>query len=472
MTLTQLFLLLRARRKPLLLIMLLTVMVAAATSLILPKTYTAHTTLVVSAKDPVSGAVMPAQLVAGYMSTQAFIIASQNVALKVTDYLRLQSSPMAREFVKNQPENASSVREWLAASLIKKLDVQTDKDSNLITVSYSGTDPQFVANVANAFALSYIQTSLELKVEPARQVADWLNTQTKALRENLENAQSKLSAFQQKHQIVTADERLDVENTRLTEISNELVAAQGAAYDNQSRLRQLNEARVKGTRDALPEIIGNSFIQGLKAELYRAETKLAELSKHLDINHPQYQRASAEVDSLRQRLDREIEIAATGIINAARGAGRKESQLRSALAAQQAKLFELKGWRNELAVLTREVENAQQAFDAGMQHYGQSRMESQTKQTNIAVLNPATVPLTPNNPKLWMVIAISALAGLVLGIGVVLVMEIVSNRGGPTEESVENPHLPDRNDGDGTNAGESQVRTDLQIWPAGAPRTS
>jgi len=82
---------------------------------------------------------MPAQLVAGYMSTQAFIIASQNVALKVTDYLRLQSSPMAREFVKNQPENASSVREWLAASLIKKLDVQTDKDSNLITVSYSGT---------------------------------------------------------------------------------------------------------------------------------------------------------------------------------------------------------------------------------------------------------------------------------------------------------------------------------------------
>jgi len=48
----------------------------------------------------------------------------------------------------------------------------------------------------------------------------------------LENAQSKLSAFQQQHQIVTADERLDVENTRLTEISNELVAAQSAAYDN------------------------------------------------------------------------------------------------------------------------------------------------------------------------------------------------------------------------------------------------
>lgn len=471
MTLSQLLLLLKAHRNPLFLTMLLTVMVATLISLMLPKTYTARTTLLVSAKDPVSGAVMPAQLVAGYMATQVVIIASQNVALKVADYLKLQTSPMAREFVEKEPENASSVREWLAASLIKKLDVKTDKDSNLITVSYSGTDPQFVADVANAFGQSYIQTSLELKVEPARQVADWMDSQTKGLRENLEKAQSKLSAFQQKHQIVTADERLDVESTRLTEISNELVAAQAATYDNQLRLRQLNEARVKGTRDALPEIIGNSFIQGLKAELYRAETKLAELSKRLDVNHPQYQRASAEVGSLRQRLDREIETAATGIINAARGAGQKESQLRSSLAAQQAKLFELKGWRNELAVLTREVENAQQAFDAGMQHYGQSRMESQTKQTNIAVLNPATVPLKPDNPKLGIVIAISAVAGLVLGIGVVLVMEVVSNQCGPLEESVGNPSLSARAEVGGTTAGEGPVQTDLQIWPAGAPRT-
>ena len=68
--------------------------------------------------------------------------------------------------------------------------------------------PEFAAAVANAFAHAYMSTTIELKVEPARQYADWFGTQGKELRDRLEKAQAKLSAYQQEHGIVASDERV------------------------------------------------------------------------------------------------------------------------------------------------------------------------------------------------------------------------------------------------------------------------
>ena len=59
-----------------------------------------------------------------------------------------------------------------------------------------------------------MDVSVELRVATARQSASFLEDQTKSLRANLEQAQARLSKFQQTKGIVVTDERLDQENAR------------------------------------------------------------------------------------------------------------------------------------------------------------------------------------------------------------------------------------------------------------------
>jgi uncharacterized protein involved in exopolysaccharide biosynthesis len=56
---------------------------------------------------------------------------------------------------------------------LRGLAVAPARESNIINISYTGTDPAFVAAVANGFAQAYMDVTIELKVDPARQYARW-----------------------------------------------------------------------------------------------------------------------------------------------------------------------------------------------------------------------------------------------------------------------------------------------------------
>ncbi|MDP0919638.1 hypothetical protein Q6272_31830, partial [Klebsiella pneumoniae] len=81
-------------------------------------------------------------------------------------------------------------------------------------VSYKGNDPRFAAAIANAFVAAYNETTLELKVDPARQYSSFFDLRAKEARDQLEQAQAKLSQFQAETGVIAVDERLDVENAR------------------------------------------------------------------------------------------------------------------------------------------------------------------------------------------------------------------------------------------------------------------
>src|SRR6266480_2414545 len=208
MTLYQFLTLLRARFKIVLLMLLGTVAVIVAASLVLPKRYTATAAVVLDVKspDPITGAMLHAMVMPGYMATQRDIITSDRVAQKVVKLLKLDEVPAKKEQWLQSTQGKGSLVAWLGDELQKKLDVKPSRESNVIDISYRAGDAAFAAAVANAFAQAYIDASIELRIEPARQYARWFGEQDKGLRENLEKAQARLSEHQQKYGIVASDE--------------------------------------------------------------------------------------------------------------------------------------------------------------------------------------------------------------------------------------------------------------------------
>jgi len=421
MNIKQLLRILWARRQLVVTVMLGAIALALVAKLVLPPTYVASTSLVIDTKavDPVTGAAAPSQSGSGAMTTQIDVITSRAVALKVVDALKL---------VEGTGEEAERERNGRAYGLLSALTVKPASASNVVRVRFEDSDPVLAANVANAFADAYMAMSLELRLDPARRQNVWFEEQLRGMRDLVEERRSKLSLFQREHGIIATDERMDVENARLSDLSGQLVEAQRVQQEAQARQRQASQAGQAANLHELPEIMSNSLLQSLKAELVRAEARLAELSERYDRNHPQFMSANAEVRSLREKIAAEVSSATASINQSVQLTSRQVANLQSAFDAQKASILELKRQRDEVSVLSREVETAQTAYDSALQRASQVRLESQLDSTSVAILDRATAPGSPAPPGLVVSIVLAAIFGAMFGTALALLLEMLDRR--------------------------------------------
>ncbi|MFZ1246702.1 MAG: chain length determinant protein EpsF [Azonexus sp.] len=424
MTLQQFLLILWARRKLVLYTFLGTVLTTTIISLIWPEEYTATTAVVLDVKspDPIAGMVLPGLMAPGYMATQIDIINSDRVTMRVVKMLRLDENPTIQAQWQDDTDGKGKIGPWLVTLLQKKLDVRPSRESNVISISYSGSSPEFAAAMANAFAEAYIDVNLELRVEPARQNAKWFDEQSKQYRERVDAAQAALSDFQQKSRIVATDERLDYETQKLNELSTQLTVAQAQGTDS------ISKRKSTGSADTLPEVMQSPLVGQLKGDIARLESRLKEVSGNLGVNHPQYLRSQAELAEMKSKMNAEIARIASSINTAGNISKQKQNELIAAVNAQKTRILELRKQRDEITLLAREVETAQRAFEAVGQRTTQSRLESQSVQTNVSVLNPASEPIKPSRPKVLLNILVSIFLGTMLGVGAALTLELLNRR--------------------------------------------
>jgi chain length determinant protein EpsF len=415
-------------------ILVLVLAVAVAANLLLPKKYSGGAAVVVDARgiDPLTQqGALPSQQEANYVATQVDVIESHNVALKVVDRMNLTTDPQIVEKFREKTGGVGSLRDWAAEETLKSLTVKPSRDSDVIFVSFSSKSPQAAADIANSFAEAYIQTSLELKVDPARRQSGWFDQQVNDLRTALETAQRKLSAYQTQHGVIGTDDnnnKLDVETARLTEISNRFVDAQAAMYDAETRQRQMNEAAAKGLADESVNVQQNPLLQNLKTELARSAAKFAEVSQRFDHNHPQYLTARAELESLRNKVANEVSNANAAVAREARVARQNMADLQRTMDQQRKRILDLQHNQDGYAVLKRDEESARAAYDSSLQRGSETRLESRLNTTNTAILNRAFPPMKPSSPRPLLNLALGVILGCMLAVGASLTKERFDQR--------------------------------------------
>lgn len=403
---------LRARYRLFFLILLITVTTTLVVSLVMPKSYVAQVSLLLDGKDEQSMRntnVPPERERAGYLQTQVDILTSPKVTRRVIAELNLSRAPEAIEDFKSSG-STGTVEDWLAEGLSKQIKIDTSQ-SSLVQLSFSSPDPQYSAKIANAYAKAYVDTVLELRVEPTRQTSIWFDEQLKGLRDNMAQAEQRLTDFQQEHGIVTKEEHLDIDNIQLTSLAGQLASTgNGFAAERQS-----------GPASSV-------IVQRLKTDLLRAEAKLHETSVNFGSEHPQYQRQMAEVLGLRQQVAEETGNAVAVAASAAERSRQSKNRLLSEIAAQRDRVLGLKQARNQLVMLSHDVEMAQRTYDTAMQRFMASKIESRALQTNVSILDQALPPSRAARPRIGLNLALSVFIGTLLGLAVVSLFELLDQR--------------------------------------------
>jgi polysaccharide biosynthesis transport protein len=402
-------------------------------------TYAANATIVLDYRKPLegelAGELLPVGLQPSYIATQVDIIKSRPVAAQVIAMLHLSDSPKWKERFAAAGVEGASFNDWLLGTLMDSLEVTVGTENRLIYIWYKDADPEVAASLANAFVDSYRQITRQLDQNPALETAQSVEATLAKLRENLEEAEKKVSTYQSRMGIMATDERLDVETANLTELSRQRLLADANDRAAESRLDAAQDlASRPGTNGAAAGGIGNDLIQSLQIALARKESEIADRATSLGERHPEMRQLRAEQLNLRKQLEAETAKLVDGIRADWVQAHALAESARQAETDQKAKLMELKQVRNGLQPLLRELESAQTSYDRALDMYSEYAMHSNLNQTSVSLLSAAQVPSTPASPNVLLNVASALFGCLIFAIGAVLLWEFVDKRVRTKEE--------------------------------------
>ena len=438
MNLSHFLAVLRARWIPALIVFLVVVAAAVAYVTFATRIYSATASLLIDSKpDPVSAMLTGGGTSPAVINTQIEVIRSDRVAQRVIQNLKLADTADLKAAWERGGKSGGTLIEWLTGFIEAGLEVKVAAPgSTVVNITYRSADPRFAATVANAYVQAYLETSIELRVDPAKQYSGFFTDQQRDARTALETAQNKLSAFQKEKGIIGSDDRFDLEMSRLTALTQELVSIQTARVDASTRQGQV------GNAGQMSEVLANGTVSGLKADLSSAELKLQELSSRYGDKHPQVQEARAAVNELKGKLGRAMGDVTGAIGVDARVSHAREAEIQAAVDAQRTKVLALKETRDQVAVLQRDVDNAQRSYDLVYNRASQTNLESQNRQSNATVISQATTPSTPSSPKTLSVLVLGFFGAIALGLGAALLLEQFDKRVRTTSDAFEYLGLP------------------------------
>jgi len=430
MSVENIFILLRYYYKLILFISIASVGVVAGIVLSMPKLYTATVDLVIDVKgiQPISDSEMNAQLLPGYIATQIEIVSSPRVVSKTIDRLKNQEYSLFREKLLNEANAKSMSSNDLVTFIKSHMSVKTGHESSILTISYSAHDSKLAAAIANVLADSYLETNQEIATDTAKRTSAWLDDQVRVIRDKLEQAQQRLTQYQQKNGIVATDKTIDVESNRLAELSSQVAIAQRESYEISSKQKKVPGSDTANIYRTRPEVVNNPLIQRLKEEIAQQQSKFNELSVRFGKNHHEYKAAAKDLLNLRKELDKEIETIANGIQSSEGEAKQKVEAIEKALQAQKQRVLELNRKQDEITLLQGDVANFRNTYEFTMKRANQSHLESAVGPANVSLLNRATPPSIPSSPKVALDLALAFFVGLLLGVAFIFLMEMSYRR--------------------------------------------
>ena len=413
MRLDEMLLVLRARWRTVLLTWAAVLGAALAVSVALPPRYEATATVLVdmSGADPLAaqGVFRPVGSLSTHMATQVDIMKSEEVALGAIRSVGLDRLPEWQEKWRSRTGGQGDYHSWLASRLLRGLDVRPSRDSNVMTVSYTSPDPQLSASLANAFVRSYVQATLRIKVEPAKEFNVFFAERAKLLREALDQARARLSAYEKENGVLVGED--DVEAGRLAELTSQLIALQDAAAEAANARKQ-----AAASPGGMREVRNDPEVAALTAEVVRLEGRLAELRTEFGDRHHAVIQTRRSLADARERLQPAMRRAAGSFEAQVKVSQARLAETQAAVERQRAMVLKRKAQRDAAATLQRDVENAQSAYDAVLSRASQTALESANRtQTSVSVLKTATPPVW--SPLFLVVNAgVAAVLGLLLGL--------------------------------------------------------
>ncbi|HRE61395.1 MAG TPA: polysaccharide biosynthesis tyrosine autokinase [Micropepsaceae bacterium] len=307
--------------------------------------------------------------------------------------------------------------------LIDNLYIVRTGNSLAMTLYFVASDPQKAADIANAIAQAYVEWQLDIKFDSTRRATEWLNSRLNDLREQMRTAEAAMEAYRSEQGLsetrsgTLAEGQLDELNTQLALTRASLAEAE-AKY---ARVRQL-VASGAGI-DSMADVLDSETISALRAQQAELVREKADLETRYGPRHPKLVNIQAQLTDIESQIRAEIERISASLGNEVTVIRAREASLRASIADLTGENNLDNAARVRLRELERDAETARQLYETFLTRFKEVSNQEELQEPDTRIVSSAQPPTEKSGPRIMRSMLAVAGISLLLGLGVVFLLE-------------------------------------------------
>lgn len=336
-------------------------------------------------------------------------------------------------------------------------------NSSAYRIEFAYENKYLAQKVVQELVSRFIDESITTRASQSVMTTDFLNDKLAEAKKQLDEIENRLTAFKMRNMGRLPEQR-DSNLQQLRTLETQL-SAMSSSINRATQEKLLLESQLRSLRDQQQRVAmtgGNTAETAAKSErllqaekqILDLETKLSGLREQYRDTHPDVKRVEAQLAVLKKTRDSLLaeeakrEAAVPKKREVAPVRTREAAELEAAIQRQQsfirAKDMEIEQYVKDQARLDKAIRTFQERVEAipiGEREYAEltrdyalarsryeelsqkranseiaTDLESRKQGETLELLDPATLPQTPTEPKRWLIIVIGTWLGLVLGL--------------------------------------------------------
>jgi len=421
----------------------------------LPPTYTATAVLLVDTRQV--RALQDAYVFNGEadLASQIELLKSDAIASRIVDQLGLAvarhddpSSPVPWSFLTHFLAQGPSIAGEVAVKanndeLRRKaiedfklgLAIERIPKTLVLNISYTSSNPQTAANIADAVAEAYIEDQRLAHKDAARRATDWLNEQLGELKVLVHEADEAIQQFKASRGLITTEGGL-LQERRLTEANRQLMLAREEV--ERFSVRHTQVAELLSAQDGFgftTELITDPLFAQLRTRYLTVVADERTSASKLGEGHYMVQRLRKQKSELERLMRTELQRIATTLNNELEIARAREAKLSKDFEQQSALNTQSDEVQIELRELERRSDAYKKVYNDLLQRHQNALQQQSLDERQARIITHAQLPQQKNGPSTLRILAFAMLMGAAAGGGLGFIRDL-SDRTFRTAEQV------------------------------------
>jgi succinoglycan biosynthesis transport protein ExoP len=371
----------------------------------------------------------------------------QNNASKVPDQLPLTTTvaqATAREDLNEAKRLAPYVNTILGGLKVEPVKETRGyyKETRLIDIKYTHTDPQVTSKVVNAIAETYVFSNLEKRTEANSTTGAFLQKRIAELQQQIRTAEERLVNYAKNNQIISLDPNQNTVVERLAGLNRQLLEAEN---DRKTAEAAYNAAKAPEAASALADD-GARHTNEIEAKLVELRQKRALLLVDATEEAPEVKEVDEQIGELDRQLkdlrSRKSATLLTNLNTRYQQTVEREQSLRKSFEQQRAQTLSQNEAAINYRIIQQEIETNKSLLNGLLQGAKENDVVLAGKPNNISIVDYALTPDSAVGPNRTRTIIAAFFLSIGLGLGLALFLEYLDDTVHSTEEVERMLHLP------------------------------
>jgi capsular exopolysaccharide synthesis family protein len=311
----------------------------------------------------------------------------------------------------------------IVKTLLAGITVEQVPDTRALKVSFTHTDPQIAANVANGVAKDFIERNFKRQTERYTNTSDWLDKTTRELEAKVQRADKELADYMRDHNLYSVDEKETLTSDKLSRMHQQVIQAEANRIMKESMYEQVKA----GKTDKLPEEFTDAKIADRQKKLEELQIRAAQLDEKFGPENPNVLDTKKQIAVLQTQITASIKALEEKVKVDYDRALREERSLVEALERAKSEASQQNQSLIQFGILKENLETAKKLYTDLLQKYNHSQIQRAEQQNNMNYIEPAEIPGGPIGPFRLRIIIMAFFMGLLGGVIVAFTLNYLDN---------------------------------------------